>query len=209
MTFLEVDFPDAIAQGAVGGPEFSTDVIVLSSGFEQRNARWSEGRGRFDVSTGLKDPQDFEDLIAFAQVVRGRLFGFRFKHWLEYKSIAVDQPITKDDQIIGNGDGSTTIFQTVKNYTVGVQTVTKDIKKLKSGYLLAIEGILQNDPADYTIDLNTGLVTLTSAAGSGDNITSGYEFDIPVRFNTDIIQLSHINRDFSQWQQVILREIRV
>jgi uncharacterized protein (TIGR02217 family) len=38
--FHEVRFPDNIAYGATGGPEFATTVVVTGAGHEQRNADW-------------------------------------------------------------------------------------------------------------------------------------------------------------------------
>ena len=45
-----MSFPDAIARGATGGSEYSTDVVMVASGFEQRNQKWSTSRARYDIS---------------------------------------------------------------------------------------------------------------------------------------------------------------
>ncbi len=39
MAFHEIRFPTAVSLGAHGGPERRTDIVVLGSGYEQRNAR--------------------------------------------------------------------------------------------------------------------------------------------------------------------------
>ena len=44
--FHEVRFPDNIAYGATGGPEFATTVVATSAGHEKRNVNWAEARGR-------------------------------------------------------------------------------------------------------------------------------------------------------------------
>jgi hypothetical protein len=41
-----IRFPDAIAYGATGGPEYLTDIVILQSGFEQRNQSWDSARAR-------------------------------------------------------------------------------------------------------------------------------------------------------------------
>ena len=47
--FHDVRFPDAVARGATGEPEFSTDIIAVASGFEQRNVNWlPHPAGRLD-----------------------------------------------------------------------------------------------------------------------------------------------------------------
>ena len=54
--FHEIRFPDNIAYGATGGPEFATTVVVTGAGHEQRNVNWAEARGRWDVGTGPEEP---------------------------------------------------------------------------------------------------------------------------------------------------------
>jgi uncharacterized protein (TIGR02217 family) len=36
----------------------------------------------------------------------------------------------------------------------------------------------------------TGLVTFATPPGPGEAVTAGFEFDVPVRFDTDTIQVS-------------------
>ena len=76
-SFHEVRFPDNIAYGATGGPEFATTVVATGSGHEKRNVNWSEARGRWDVASGLKKQAQIDELIAFFRARRGRAYGFR------------------------------------------------------------------------------------------------------------------------------------
>ena len=78
-SFHEVRFPDNIAYGATGGPEFATTVVATSAGHEKRNVNWSEARGRWDVASGLKKRVQIDELIAFFRARRGKAYGFRFK----------------------------------------------------------------------------------------------------------------------------------
>ena len=78
-SFHEVRFPDNIAYGATGGPEFATTVVATGSGHEKRNVNWSEARGRWDVASGLKKQAQIDELIAFFRARRGKAHGFRFK----------------------------------------------------------------------------------------------------------------------------------
>jgi uncharacterized protein (TIGR02217 family) len=70
--FQEVRFPDNIAYGATGGPEFATTVVATGSGHEKRNVNWSEARGRWDVASGLKKQAQIDELIAFFRARRGK-----------------------------------------------------------------------------------------------------------------------------------------
>jgi uncharacterized protein (TIGR02217 family) len=120
--FHEVRFPDNIAYGATGGPEFATTVVATGSGHEKRNVNWAEARGRWDVASGLKKQAQIDELIAFFRARRGKAYGFRFKDWTDYR--ATDQPL-------GTGDGALTQFQLVKHYPSGsvieVRTITKPV----------------------------------------------------------------------------------
>ena len=48
-----VRFPTAISRGAQGGPERRTDVVVLGSGFEERNSRWANSRRSYNAGYGV------------------------------------------------------------------------------------------------------------------------------------------------------------
>ncbi len=88
MVFDEVQFPPSISAGATGGAEYSTDVVVLSSGVEKRNSNWSASRGAWDVSTGVKKKTDSDALITFFRARQGKARGFRFKDWTDFKATA-------------------------------------------------------------------------------------------------------------------------
>ena len=83
--FLDISFPPFIARGATGGPAFSTTVVTLASGAEQRNALWAGARGRWNISTGIRTRAQMLDVIAFFHIVKGRAWSFRFKDWNDYE----------------------------------------------------------------------------------------------------------------------------
>jgi uncharacterized protein (TIGR02217 family) len=120
--FHEVRFPNNIAYGATGGPEFATTVVATGAGHEKRNVNWSEARGRWDVASGLKKQAQIDELIAFFRARKGRAYGFRFKDWTDYRATG---------QLLGTGDDALTQFQLVKHYPSGsvieVRTITKPV----------------------------------------------------------------------------------
>ena len=71
-SFHEVQFPCDISYGSSGGPEFSTDVVITHSGYEQRNINWSEARARYNVTHGVKTQSQLDVLIAFFRARCGR-----------------------------------------------------------------------------------------------------------------------------------------
>ncbi len=86
MAFHEVRFPDNISRGARGGPERRTQIVELASGDEERNASWANSRRRYDVAYGIRRADDLAAVVAFFEARNGRLHGFRFKDWGDYKS---------------------------------------------------------------------------------------------------------------------------
>lgn len=188
MAFDEVRFPDAISRGARGGPERRTQVVELASGDEERNASWANSRRRYDVSYGIRHADDLAAVVAFFEARNGRLYGFRFKDWADYKSCLPSQTPAATDQQIGTGDGSTKAFQLVKRYTSGSRAWTRVITKPVLGTVkVAVDGATASG---WSVNTTTGVVTFTFAPASGTVITAGFEFDVPVRFDTDTLDLT-------------------
>ena len=86
MAFHEVRFPDDISRGARGGPERRTQVVELASGDEERNASWADSRRRCDAAYGIRRADDLAAVTAFFEARNGRLHGFRWKDWGDFKS---------------------------------------------------------------------------------------------------------------------------
>ncbi|RJL06932.1 DUF2460 domain-containing protein [Paracoccus siganidrum] len=189
MAFHVIRFPDNISRGARGGPERRTQIVELASGDEERNASWANSRRRYDVSYGIRRADDLAAVVAFFEARNGRLHGFRFKDWSDYKSCAPSGTPTATDQVIGTGDGTETTFQIAKRYTSGAQSWARVITKPVAGSVrVALGGVEQ--AAGWVIDAATGIITFDTAPGAGIAITAGFEFDVPVRFDSDALDVT-------------------
>lgn len=133
MAFDEVRFPDAISRGARGGPQRRTQIVTLASGDEERNASWANSRRSYDAAYGIRRADDLAAVIAFFEARNGRLRGFRWKDWADYKSALPSAVISPSDQLLGIGDGVTTTFQLRKAYASGGQTWSRIILKPVAG----------------------------------------------------------------------------
>ena len=129
MSFHDVRFPIDIARGASGGPERRTDVVVLGSGHEERNARWADSRRAYNAGYGIKTLDDLDLVIAFFEERRGRLYGFRWRDPLDWKSCQPAAVPAADDQHIGTGDGATKAFRLTKQYGGAHLPWRRDITK--------------------------------------------------------------------------------
>jgi uncharacterized protein (TIGR02217 family) len=163
-SFDEVQFPPSISFGATGGPKFSTNVIILSSGYESRNSNWNLARAEYDISTGIKTKADMDAVIPFFYARNGRARGFRFKDWKDYQAVA--EPVYP----VGGG-----VYALAKSYVSGSVGYQRIITKPVAGTITVSGG--------GSVDPTTGLIT----GGSGG--TASFEFDVPVRFDIDYLEV--------------------
>jgi uncharacterized protein (TIGR02217 family) len=187
-TFHEILFPLDIALGSAGGPERRTEIVALASGREERNARWAHSRRRYDAGYGIKTYDALSQVIAFFEERRGMLHGFRWRDRLDYASAAPGLAVTALDQILGAGDGETATFQLAKTYGGAFAPYARPIAKPVSGSVrVAVDGVELDD--GFSVDVKTGVVTFAEPPGVGDAVTAGFLFDVPVRFDTDYLEV--------------------
>lgn len=188
--FHEVEFPLALGLGARGGPERRTEIIATGSGQEVRNARWAHARRRYDVGGAVRTLSDLHTLISFFEARRGRLYGFRFRDFMDWRSCAPGETAGPLDQILAQGDGATKAFQLVKAYGGPTNTYLRRISKPHAGSVrIAVNGVELAESA-FTVNPSTGGVTFPTAPASGATISAGFAFDTPVRFDIDRIEAS-------------------
>jgi uncharacterized protein (TIGR02217 family) len=187
--FHEILFPLDIALKSSGGPERRTDVVTLGSGREERNARWAHSRRRYDAGYGIKTLDALSEVVAFFEERRGRLYGFRWRERLDQASNT--GAVTPHDQIIGTGDGANDSFQLTKTYGSLYAPYQRPIVKPVSGSVrVAVDGA-EADEENFTVDLTTGVVTFLAGhiPAAGKAVTAGFRFDVPVRFDTDYLEV--------------------
>ncbi|MGC8202250.1 phage distal tail protein, Rcc01695 family [Aliiroseovarius sp. PTFE2010] len=210
MTFHDIRFPANLSFGSVGGPERRTEIVTLANGFEERNTPWAHSRRRYDAGLGMRSLEDIEALIAFFEARQGQVNGFRWKDWSDYKSCRAGAAVSHDDQIIGVGNGEATQFQLVKTYASGEARYERPIKKPVSGtVLVAVDGAQVFEAVDWSVDLSAGVITFFNPPGDGAQITAGFEFDVPVRFDTDRIATSVASFQAGEVPSVPVVEVRV
>lgn len=183
--FHEVRFPTDISRGARGGPVRKTDVVTLASGREHRNARWAHSRRKFDAGYGVKTLANLAAVIAFFEERRGRLIGFRWRDRLDWHSGLASGSPGPFDQRIGSGDGVLRQFQLVKTYGGPNAPYARPIRKPVAGTVRVAVGPVELAASAFVVDASTGLVTLNIAPANGMIVSAGFEFDVPVRFDSD------------------------
>ncbi|MDK2747799.1 MAG: DUF2460 domain-containing protein [Brevundimonas sp.] len=203
MAFHEVRLPARLAFGSTGGVERRTEITTLASGFERRSTPWALGRRRYLIGANLRSLDDMAALIAFFEARRGRLYGFRFKDFADFKSCAPSGTVSAGDQALGVGDGVRTEFALVKLYG----DVARPIAKPVGGSVrVAVAGV---EVSGFVVDAATGAVRLAGAPAAGARVTAGFQFDTPVRFDADRIETTLESFDAGRMAAVPLVEVRV
>lgn len=188
--FHEIRFPLDVSLRTGGGPERRTDVVMMASGREERNQKWAHSRRRYEAGYGVKSLNALSAVVAFFEERRGRLYGFRFRDRLDWTSALPGAVIAPHDQPIGIGDGATATFALVKTYGAGFAPYVRPIAKPVAGSVrVAVDGV---ETSAFSCDPATGLVTFAPGAipATGAAITAGFRFDVPVRFDTDTLDIN-------------------
>ncbi|MBS9531266.1 MULTISPECIES: TIGR02217 family protein [unclassified Wolbachia] len=197
MSFTEIRFPENISYGSTGGPEFSTDVVTTHNGCEQRNINWSRARARYNIAYGVRSNEQLTELITFFQARKGKAIGFRFKDWSDFTVI---------NQEIGIGDDKKTIFQLMKTYISGKDKHTRTIKKpVHDTIKIYLDG---EKTEKYSVNYSTGEIAFMKPPAKGRIITASFEFDVPVRFDTDYLNASIDNYGSNSWNNIPLVEVK-
>lgn len=211
-SFHEVLFPLDIALKSAGGPERRTDIVTFGSGREERNARWAHSRRRFDAGYGVKTFDALQQVVAFFEERRGQLYGFRWRDRLDHSSAAPAANISPLDQALGTGDGARATFQLTKTYGSTYAPYTRTISKpVPASVRVAVAGSEVVSGSAFTCDSITGVVTFLPGhiPASGAAVTAGFLFDVPVRFDTDYLEVDLSAFAAGAIPKIPLVEIRV
>ncbi|CAO4162823.1 phage distal tail protein, Rcc01695 family [Methylorubrum populi] len=189
--FHEVRFPLDVALRGSGGPVRRTEIVTLASGQEHRNSRWADSRRRYDAGLGIRTLDALHTVLSFFEERRGRLYGFRYRDRVDYRSGPPSQAPAPTDQAIGTGDGANRVFALAKTYGGGPQAYRRAIAKPVAGSVrVAVNGV-ELAAGAVSCDPATGRLTFAPGAvpPPGATITAGFEFDVPVRFDTDELSI--------------------
>ncbi|MDQ7263409.1 DUF2460 domain-containing protein [Paracoccus sp. PS-1] len=210
MAFHEIRFPANLSFGSVGGPERRTEIVALTNGHEERRTPWAHSRRRYDAGLGLRSLDDVAALIAFFEARAGQMHGFRWKDWADCKSCAPSAAVSFLDQEIGMGDGVRREFALRKAYASGPARYWRPVAKPVEDTVLAGVGNVElRAGVDFAVNIATGVVSFAAPPEAGAMVTAGFEFDVPVRFDTDRIAVSVASFQAGDLPQVPVVEVRL
>jgi uncharacterized protein (TIGR02217 family) len=203
MSFIETPrFPDELAIGGSGGPVYKTSVVSTINGDEHRNQHWEFPKQTYDIGLANRSETLTKDLFGFFYTIaQGKKNGFRFKDFLPGESSGFEE-------VCGTGNGVKTGFQLFKIYDYGDPIIkyARIISKPVPGTVIVYKnGVLQSA---YTLDTTTGIITFTVAPPNTHIITATFDFDVPVRFDVDVIKFQRVEVSIYSWPSIPLIEVR-
>lgn len=205
----DVHLSEDIEQGAKGGPTFQTSLVGMSSGTEQANEDWEQSKLAWNISYGVSSQDQLYDILEFFNARRGSSRGFLFKDFSDYRATLV---------LLGTGDGSNKTFLFYKSYEPSgpdpyVRRITRPVA---STIRIYVDGVLQTLTTHYTVGTG-GWVQFVTAPGNGLAVRASFDFDVPVRFADDNLDLTLIwdgaqggdgNLGAGSVDPIVVREVR-
>lgn len=174
MSFSEERLDLGYDYGTVATITTKTSIIESKNGTEQRTPQWYQPLLQFNIGERSEINDQLDQLIAFYQARKGAYQGFRFKDWSDYQfSTIITLDANKQAQLF-------------KAYSVAGFTVKRSLIKIVPGSILVSVG---NSPVTtgWTVNFNTGIITFDQVQTEPIQVSG--EFDVPVRFATDKINL--------------------
>ncbi|QJA43167.1 hypothetical protein [Phaeobacter phage MD18] len=180
--FHEVRFPEDVSWGSRGGPVYKTQVFTSHRGYEKRNVDWSQPMMQFNAAYGIKTDAHIMDVLNFFNARQGRLFGFRYKNWCNYRI---------KEGVIATGDGYSKRLPLWKFYGFAGSRHYKRLRKIVrgsvSGVQVGVEPVVEG--VDFRIDYDAGEIVFNDPVGYGIPVRAiNLEFDEPVRFEEDSVE---------------------
>lgn len=211
MTLHDVRFPTSISRGASGGPERHTEIVVLGSGHEERNSRWAHSRRRYNAGLGLRTLEEIHQVISFFEARRGRLHGFRWKDPTDYSSTTPGAPVRPTDQFLAYTSGLANSYPLQKTYLSGGAAYIRPIALPVEGTVrVALDGSELEEEVHFTVSPTTGRVIFMDehVPEVDQELTAGFEFDVPVRFDTDLLEINLAAFEAGEIPDIPIVEIR-
>ena len=189
--FHDVLFPTDLSLRGRGGPRRRTEIVATGSGREERNARWAHALRVYDAGSGVRSLDDLATIVAFFEARRGRLHGFRWRDRLDDSSAAPGAAPGPRDQVLATGDGTTASFGLAKTYGDGEGAYRRPIVKPVTGTVRVAVAGTERPATEWSVDTATGRITFRTGSlpPPGAAVTAGFLFHVPVRFDTDALEV--------------------
>lgn len=195
--FINEEFPSDVGKGARRQIQRNVITITNSYGFRQQSSNDPPGGLRMiTFERRLMQQDQFGVIRDFYLASSQGAEAFLFEDWLDYFTVG---------NFLAIGDGSTTSFNLIKRYKKGSATVDRRIYYPKASNIqIFFDGVEQT--SGFSWNATTFQIDFTVAPGNGVEITTNFQFKIPVVFNDSLTSLSDFS-DRGGYDRIVLQEI--
>ena len=190
-------FPESISMKYTYTIEYKTTIHKAKSGYELRIANVDYPLLSYNIINDLKSKTEIENLVNFFKLTKGKAIGFKFKDWLDYNV---------NNQVIATADGKTKDFQLIKTYLfndyIQIRKITKPIKNTVKIYINNID-----NTSHANINYENGIISFENAPEKNSIIKADFEFYVPVRFDTDKLDITMKNSKYGEIKELKIIEI--
>lgn len=200
MNVDNVRFSEEVEQGFRGGPFFDVEINRGITGKEIRLLNTPIAYKKYTCSFANRELAFIEEIAEVYYAQRGMTYGFMLKDWFDFEL---------ENELIGEGDGAEQDFQITKkyvSYTPAGSPVREYVRLITlprtSGLVVTING---TPTVAYTL-LPDGIITFTAAPANDALIRVTGEFDVPVRFDSEL-ESSMLNTGVGSYGSIKLIEL--
>lgn len=167
------------SSGARGKQMRRNSRVEVQSGKSQINIGWSRTLRQYEIGTVPLTVAQWQALEGLHEVTEGGAYGFLLQ---DPKDCSATVAMGKATLI----SAPSTTYQLIKRYTSVGSALYKDrviTRPRASGFVVNISGA---PTASYTLNVDTGVITIPAAPAAG-NVTWSGVFYVPVHFASDQI----------------------
>lgn len=190
--------PTSVEKGVKGGPMFSTSVHSTDGGVTSTNQNWTYPLYHGQIGYGIRSKADLNSVIQFFFARRGRARGFLFRDWSDYELV---------NENIGTGNGVLTNFQITRTYTDTVLPFIRRITRPIEAGLNVYKDAVLVDLSAWSL-LSGGIVSFVTPPANGVIVTATGEFDVPVQFSSDQLDIEMDLWNVGSIPSIPIREVR-
>lgn len=184
MAHLAVEFPRDVAAGAQAILQRKSEIVALASGREETNQRWAHSRRSWAVGLAVRSATDMQKVVELFEEARGAANSFHFRDWLDWRSAPPTRGIAAADCSLGVGDGARTAFQLRKRYGALNPYWRAIALPHPASVVVAVGGAVRAGGWSLA---PSGQVVFDTPPAAGAAVTAGFTFDVPVRFDADVM----------------------
>lgn len=187
--------------------ENRTEITKSGSGYEFRNNVWAAPRRIYHLKSNIYPIGQMRELHEFFNARHGRLYGFACMDRVDFSSNTSHNTtqITIFDQTLVPLDDTRRVFGLRKIYSDGS---IRDITKPNAQSInIARDRRTLRRYRDYQVDVWRGRIIFPEPQGEDVQLTVGFYFFIPVRFDMDTLSMQEISRTHVRIDEIRLVEL--